>query len=125
MSQVLRVGAPAYHAYLQYLMHPCPPHSDPPAPPFASSGFTGEFRCFMCAHPTCQFAQRKEADIAVSPCYERGCSGDLKVRKVDKSKSYVVGCSKYPSCKASWWLPKAVKNGRERCKTCANLYAGR
>jgi ssDNA-binding Zn-finger/Zn-ribbon topoisomerase 1 len=85
--------------------------SDPPGPPYSTEGFSGEFRCFMCNHPTCSLASRKVSEITLSPCYEKDCNGTIKLKRAEKTNTLFFGCNKYPSCRAIWWLPKNIKQG--------------
>lgn len=96
--------------------------SDPPGPPYSTES-SSEFRCFMCAHPDCELAGKKDGDVVVGPCYEQHCNGELKLRRNEKNNSICCGCSKYPTCKATWWLPKAVRKATvspdDTCPRCS------
>lgn len=65
----------------------------------------------MCNHPTCPLSSKKGSDVTLSPCYESQCTGLMKLKKVEKNNSFFFGCSKFPSCKATWWIPKCVRQG--------------
>jgi len=87
----------------------CPKCFGDPPSEFAEPGVSGEFRCFACSHPSCSHASRRSSDkTPFCPCFHPHCDGALTLRKVD-GKGFVAGCTNYPDCKASWWLPKCLR----------------
>lgn len=84
-------------------------YSNPPGPPDSEEG-ADELRCFSCAHDCPLAGAVKGGNLTVAPCYENGCrDGEMKLKK--NERGYMLGCSKYPGCKATWWLPRFIKSG--------------
>jgi hypothetical protein len=80
-------------------------------------------RCFTCSHPTCSHAGRANDKTPFCQCFQPHCDGAFTLRKVD-GKGFVASCSKYPDCKASWWLPKSLRSvdmsPTLTCTRCSN-----
>ena len=63
-------------------------------------------------YPTCKYVKRETLGI---PCPEKGCSGEIVVRRTRFKKTF-YGCSRYPDCKfTSWDKPVA-----EPCPDCGS-----
>ncbi|HUY12830.1 MAG TPA: type I DNA topoisomerase [Terriglobia bacterium] len=72
-------------------------------------GRFGEFTA--CSnYPTCKFVKKQTLGI---PCPEKGCSGEIVVRKTKRGKTF-YGCSRYPDCKFTAW----DKPVAEPCPNC-------
>lgn len=82
---------------------------NPPGPPDSEEG-ASEMHCFSCAHACLLAGMVQGGNSKISPCYEPSCiEGEMKLKKNDKG--YIIGCTKYPGCRATWWLPKFIKSG--------------
>jgi DNA topoisomerase-1 len=63
-------------------------------------------------YPECKYVKRDTLGI---PCPEKGCSGEIVVRKTRRGKTF-YGCTRYPECKfTSWDKPVA-----EACPQCGS-----
>ena len=63
-------------------------------------------------YPNCKYVKKETIGI---PCPEKGCSGEICVRRTRKRRIF-YGCSKYPECKfISWDKPVA-----EPCPDCGS-----
>jgi DNA topoisomerase I len=72
-------------------------------------GRFGEFTA--CSnYPTCKYIKKQTLGI---PCPEKGCAGELVVRKTKRGKTF-YGCSRYPDCKFTAW----DKPVAEPCPNC-------
>jgi DNA topoisomerase-1 len=63
-------------------------------------------------YPTCKYVKRQTLGI---PCPEKGCRGELVVRRTRKGKTF-YGCSRYPECKFTAW----DKPVAEPCPKCGS-----
>jgi DNA topoisomerase-1 len=63
-------------------------------------------------YPQCKYVKRQTLGI---PCPEKGCTGELVVRRTRKGKTF-YGCSRYPDCKFTAW----DKPVNEPCPHCGN-----
>ena len=63
-------------------------------------------------YPTCKYVKRQTLGI---PCPEKGCTGELVVRRTRKGKTF-YGCSRYPECKFTAW----DKPVAEPCPKCGS-----
>jgi DNA topoisomerase-1 len=61
-------------------------------------------------YPQCKYVKRQTLGI---PCPEKGCTGELVVRRTRKGKTF-YGCSRYPDCKFTAW----DKPVNEPCPHC-------
>jgi DNA topoisomerase-1 len=61
-------------------------------------------------YPQCKYVKRQTLGI---PCPEKGCTGELVVRRTRKGKTF-YGCSRYPECKFTAW----DKPVNEPCPHC-------
>lgn len=73
------------------------------------------YRCFSCKHPDCKLAgglaNGGNSELNnISACYK--CDGTMKLKSTKDKGGIMIGCSKYPSCNAIWWLPKFVRSGK-------------
>jgi DNA topoisomerase-1 len=63
-------------------------------------------------YPNCKYVKRQTLGI---PCPEKGCTGELVVRRTKRGKTF-YGCSRYPACKfAAWDKPVAAP-----CPNCGS-----
>lgn len=84
-------------------------YKNPPGPPASSEGVS-ELRCYACAHACPLAGTVQGGNAAVAPCAEVGCrDGQMKLKK--NERGYMLGCSSYPNCRATWWLPKFIRAG--------------
>jgi DNA topoisomerase-1 len=63
-------------------------------------------------YPKCKYVKRQTLGI---PCPEKGCTGELVMRRTRKSKTF-YGCSRYPDCKFTAW----DKPVNEPCPNCGH-----
>ena len=63
-------------------------------------------------YPECKYVKRETLGI---PCPEKGCSGEIAVRKTRKGKTF-YGCTRYPECKFTVW----DKPVAEACPECGS-----
>ncbi len=63
-------------------------------------------------YPQCKYVKRQTLGI---PCPEKGCTGELVVRRTRKGKTF-YGCSRYPECKFTAW----DKPVNEPCPNCGH-----
>jgi DNA topoisomerase-1 len=63
-------------------------------------------------YPQCKYVKRQTLGI---PCPEKGCTGELVVRRTRKGKTF-YGCSRYPDCKFTAW----DKPVNQPCPHCGN-----
>lgn len=99
--------------------------SNPPEPPDAEEGFSGEFRCFACANPTCTLAGRVPSIVPCELVCKNGACPDGSIVVKKHPQGLVLGCNKFP-CKngfKSIWLPKMIKSAvpipEHACKSCS------
>ncbi len=69
------------------------PLSKPPGPPDAEDGTVDNFRCFQCAHASCELATRRSNAVPpalppVSACPARGCPGAMTVKRKNSGAWY-------------------------------------
>lgn len=67
--------------------------------------FSSTMPCFKCPHESCQFAGGR-LNKRVFPCEK--CKDNILLRKSKKNK-FFCGCSNYPMCKVSAFLPDCVQ----------------
>jgi DNA topoisomerase III len=82
--------------------------SDPPVD-HGGSANGGEFRCFMCQHPTCTLASGTAGgDVEVFACPFCSSTSGGQVGLKRNSRGFVLGCNKYGQvrCPFTIWLPK-------------------
>jgi DNA topoisomerase-1 len=63
-------------------------------------------------YPTCKYVKRETLGI---PCPEKGCSGEIVVRRTRFKKTF-YGCSRYPECKFTSWDKPVL----EPCPNCGS-----
>ncbi|HEY6292702.1 MAG TPA: type I DNA topoisomerase [Terriglobia bacterium] len=63
-------------------------------------------------YPECKYVKRETLGI---PCPEKGCSGEIAVRKTKRGKTF-YGCTRYPDCKFTAW----DKPVAEACPQCGS-----
>ena len=63
-------------------------------------------------YPECRYVKRETLGI---PCPEKGCSGEIVVRKTKRGKTF-YGCTRYPDCKFTAW----DKPVAEACPQCGS-----
>ncbi len=63
-------------------------------------------------YPECKYVKRETLGI---PCPEKGCSGEIVVRKTKRGKTF-YGCTRYPDCKFTAW----DKPVAETCPQCGS-----
>ncbi len=63
-------------------------------------------------YPECKYVKRETLGI---PCPEKGCSGEIVVRKTKRGKTF-YGCTRYPECKFTAW----DKPVAETCPQCGS-----
>ena len=63
-------------------------------------------------YPECKYVKRETLGI---PCPEKGCSGEVAVRKTKRGKTF-YGCTRYPDCKFTVW----DKPVAEACPQCGS-----
>ncbi len=63
-------------------------------------------------YPECKYVKRETLGI---PCPEKGCSGEIVVRKTKRGKTF-YGCTRYPECKFTAW----DKPVAEACPECGS-----
>ena len=63
-------------------------------------------------YPECKYVKRETLGI---PCPEKGCSGEIAVRKTRRGKTF-YGCTRYPDCKFTAW----DKPVAEACPECGS-----
>jgi DNA topoisomerase III len=72
----------------------------------------GDFRCFMCQHPTCQLAAGTpggEVDVFPCPFCVQQSDGRVFLRK--NAKGYVLSCGRgRDRCQYTVWLPKEASS---------------
>jgi DNA topoisomerase-3 len=91
-------------------------YKNPPGPPDSEEG-ANDLRCFSCAHDCPLAGVVQGGNSVVAPCYEAGCrDGEMKLKK--NERGFILGCSKYPGCKGTWWLPKFVRSGMNYVMLC-------
>ncbi|KAH3742919.1 DNA topoisomerase [Pelomyxa schiedti] len=74
-------------------------------PPAGCTSGSNGFPCFQCSESTCKLAGKK---APVGKCPQ--CpSGNIQL-KTTKDGVFYLGCTQYPTCKASLWLPRAIAN---------------
>ncbi len=67
-------------------------------------GKTNDFRCFMCAHPTCANSGGDRSSICKCP----KCGSDCRLREARKTGSPFISCEKGRDCSFVYWFPKDV-----------------
>ncbi|HEV2379751.1 MAG TPA: type I DNA topoisomerase [Terriglobia bacterium] len=63
-------------------------------------------------YPECKYVKRETLGI---PCPEKGCSGEIAVRKTRRGKTF-YGCTRYPDCKFTVWDRPVA----EACPECGS-----
>jgi DNA topoisomerase-1 len=63
-------------------------------------------------YPECRYVKRETLGI---PCPEKGCSGEIVVRKTKRGKTF-YGCTRYPDCTFTAW----DKPVAEACPQCGS-----
>ena len=102
--------------------------SDPPIEHGGEQG-GGDFRCFMCQHPTCQLASGTPGgDVEIFPCpfCSQVSTGKVCLRK--NTRGYVLSCDQYSGrdrCQYTVWLPKEASSVNAPdgmvCQNCSSI----
>ncbi|KAF0699846.1 Aste57867_9622 [Aphanomyces stellatus] len=81
-----------------------------------------EMACFNCTAPDCALATGAHAQPVVQFCTH--CRAHPMKLKRTKTGKFTVGCTDYPQCKTSVWLPAPVKQASVTttlCPNCSNV----